>query len=303
MIQTKNRTILTYQEEETEIDPSAPQTLLEIIESRQGASIHESIIPAKCISPELSEYPGLCEVRYQNHKDDNDHIVRVRFLEGLTLRKNDCILLALPKRSSEAFVIGHLAETQPSECFQNEEEQTENPLSEHAPEIGQPLLPFSVIGICVKSEHLTLKNRCLVQWTDAEKQENRYWLPCLNGVTPQVHDNLLIFYPNNWSEPVIVGVLDSIKKKVDRDPVPGPAVQLNKQEALHILNADGTPLVEVRQGKNGPILRLMNEDIDIEVPGKLCFSAKSIDMAALQGEVNIKATDDVIVKGETIQLN
>lgn len=160
----------------------------------------------------------------------------------------------------------------------------------------------ALVGVCIGDDHPTLSGRCLVHWRDSEGGHEK-WLPCLSGVKPEVHDHLLVLQADNAGEPIVVGVVDGLREKEERGPVPGPAVQLKAEEALHVLGADGTPLLEVRQGEKGPVLRLLSEDLELEVAGELRVKAKSIAMAAQRGEVKIEAAADVVVKGEVIQLN
>jgi hypothetical protein len=81
------------------------------------------------------------------------------------------------------------------------------------------------------------------------------------------------------------------------------ALELRPDEVVRVVGSRGEPLVEVRQNEAGPVVRLMAADVQLEVPGKLKFAAKSIEMQATLGAVNIAATDDVNVTGETINLN
>ena len=53
----------------------------------------------------------------------------------------------------------------------------------------------------------------------------------------------------------------------------------------------------------GPVIRLLATDVDIELSGRLRISARSLELAAREGPVTVSATDDVIVRGETIKLN
>lgn len=160
----------------------------------------------------------------------------------------------------------------------------------------------SMVGVCLNREHPVLTGRCLVHWRDADGGHEE-WLPCLNGLKPEVHDHLLLLKPENAGESIVIGVVDGLKKKTEREPAPGPSVQLKEKEALHILAADGSPLLEVRQGEQGPVVRLLNQDLEIETAGDLRLNARSISLKARQGEIQMEATDDVVVKGEIIRLN
>jgi hypothetical protein len=62
-------------------------------------------------------------------------------------------------------------------------------------------------------------------------------------------------------------------------------------------------LVEVFQTDDGPVVRVLNTDAGVELPGKLRLAADSIELEAGAGPIKIKASDDVIVNGEMIHLN
>ena len=63
------------------------------------------------------------------------------------------------------------------------------------------------------------------------------------------------------------------------------------------------PLLDVLEGVDGPIVRVLNSDTAIELPGKLKITAPEIELKADRGGVRIEANDDVDIKGEMIRLN
>lgn len=61
--------------------------------------------------------------------------------------------------------------------------------------------------------------------------------------------------------------------------------------------------MEVFEDESGPVIRLLRDDIDLDLQGKLRVRAKSIELEAKEGQARIKASDDVVVVGEIIHLN
>ena len=161
----------------------------------------------------------------------------------------------------------------------------------------------TLIGTCLDIEHPSLSNRFLIQWRDVSGKQHEAWLPCLKDIKPARHDRVLLQQPDNWFEPIISGVLDGLSGPKEPEPKPGPALTLEKHKALHVLDSDDKPILQIEQGEKGPILRLLDDDLNIEVKGRLRFSARDIELAARKGGVKIQATDDVVVKGEIIYLN
>lgn len=180
----------------------------------------------------------------------------------------------------------------------------EQPLvSAIAAEYDKTRAPSTLIGMCMDNHHPSLSGRCLIRWTDASKKPQEKWLPCIRDVKPQRHDRVLLQQPGNWFEPLVCGILDGLAGPEDHTPKTGPAIRLEKNKAIHVVDSGDNPVLQIEQGEHGPVLRLLNDDLNIEVKGRLRFSAKDIQMAARRGEIRIKAKDDVHVKGEMIHLN
>ena len=172
-----------------------------------------------------------------------------------------------------------------------------------ADEYGKTRAPSTLIGMCLDNHHPSLSGRCLIRWTDASKMSQEKWLPCIRDIKPQRYDRVLLLQPGNWFEPLICGILDGLAGPADHTPKPGPAIQLEKHKALHVVDSNDTPLLQIEQGEQGPVLRLLNDDLNIEVKGRLRISAKDIQLAASRGEIRMNAKDDVHVQGEMIHLN
>lgn len=160
-----------------------------------------------------------------------------------------------------------------------------------------------LVGSCVDDRHPTLNGRVLVRWDTTNGEACESWLPTLQGLTIRVADRVLLQHPANWPEAVVVGVVDGFAARPARDHTRGPVLSLSRDEGLHVVGVDGTELLEVYQGESGPVVRLLSDDVNLELPGKLSIDAKSIELNARAGGVTIKAKDDVIVRGEMIELN
>jgi hypothetical protein len=50
-------------------------------------------------------------------------------------------------------------------------------------------------------------------------------------------------------------------------------------------------------------VRLLEPHVALELDGALAVSAAAIELRARAGEVRVEASDDVVVRGETIELN
>jgi len=62
-------------------------------------------------------------------------------------------------------------------------------------------------------------------------------------------------------------------------------------------------LLHIARNQQGPVIRLLQADTQVELPGKLRITAGAIEMRARAGAVRIDASDDVEIVGEAIHLN
>ncbi len=159
------------------------------------------------------------------------------------------------------------------------------------------------VGDCVADRHPTLLGRNHIRHPDGNGEPVERWLASLYGLPVRTHDRVLLLQPGNWPEPVVIGVIDGFAVRPEMTSSTAANLELRSDEVIRIHGCRGEPLVEVRQQESGPVVRLLSLDVNLELPGKLKVSAKSIELEARQGGVNIAASDDVNVKGEVIKLN
>lgn len=161
----------------------------------------------------------------------------------------------------------------------------------------------SLVGEVVDARHPSLRGRVRVRWQDLEGQTFEKWLPTLQGLPVRVHDRVLMLRASNWPEYVVNGVLDGFARRPEVERGTAAQLEMKRDEAVRITSAEGEPLVEVFQDESGPVVRFLSEDVNLDIQGKMRISAKSIELEATEGQARIKASDDVVVKGETIHLN
>ncbi|WP_119841640.1 hypothetical protein [Salinibacter ruber] len=159
------------------------------------------------------------------------------------------------------------------------------------------------VGRCVDDQHPTLAGRVLVDWSDPAGEEVERWVPTLQQVPVRVDDRVLLMRPENFDEPVVTGVLDGFVRRPEPDRETAVSLEVKRDESVRVAGADGTPLIEVIRDESGPVIRLLQEDVDLEFPSALRLKASQIDLVAERGSVDITANDDVNVDGELINLN
>lgn len=159
------------------------------------------------------------------------------------------------------------------------------------------------VGECLDDRHPSITGRVLISWQDAQSNTIEKWLPALQGLSVRKLDRVLLQKPVNWPEPIVFGVIDGC---ADR-PEPGfeseHTIELKPDQAVRINSHNGSSLVEICQVDDQPVVRLLSDDVNLDLNGKLKISAQSIDLVAKRGQVSITAEGDVVVKGEIIELN
>jgi hypothetical protein len=148
-------------------------------------------------------------------------------------------------------------------------------------------------------DHPSLRGRALCALDGAPPR----WLPCLSAIAVRAGDRVLVARPDDFAEAIVVGVLDGFAPRERPVADRGPRLALAADEAVLVEGRDGRPLVEVREGDHGPVVRLLSSDVILETEGKLRLEGASIELVARRGEAKIEASEDVVVVGEVIHLN
>ena len=161
----------------------------------------------------------------------------------------------------------------------------------------------SVVAECVDARHPTLRGRISVRWRDAAGHERLEWAPTLQGLPVRVGDRVLLTRASNWPEWVVTGVVDGFARRPAPERSAKAALELERDEVVRVVAASGAPLVEVFDAGEGPVVRLLADDVALELPGALRVEAASIHLEATRGQARVTASDDVVLEGETIHLN
>ena len=161
--------------------------------------------------------------------------------------------------------------------------------------------PGCVVGEVVADDHPTLVGRVRVRFPDGDGKREA-WVPTLQGLAVRPRDRVLVMQPAGLPEPVVTGVLDGFTRREPQTRV-GAQLALKNDETLRVCDQAGNALIEIQATPTGPVVRLLSDDSDVELPGRLRLRAKSLELEALAGPIKIKASDDVVVEGEIINLN
>jgi hypothetical protein len=160
-----------------------------------------------------------------------------------------------------------------------------------------------IVGECLRTDHPTLTGRALVRVREADGSVAELWLPTLQNLALRPADRVLVLVPANHAEAVVVGVLDGFALRPEPRRETSATIALQPDERLVVTAANGQELLEVHLSSKGPVVRLLQPDVDVDVPGELRVRAKAVRLEAKTGRVEVQAQDDVVLRGETIKLN
>ncbi len=169
----------------------------------------------------------------------------------------------------------------------------------------------TLVGECVDTHHPHLPRRVLVSVTDDQGKPAAAWLPTLADLRIRAGQKVLVSKPDNWPEPVVVGVLAGLERSA---PIPAEVeleaiepesaqLRLGSGEALVVTGPDGRPLLQITHSPEGPQLRLLQANVAVDTPGTLRLGADRIELHAREGGVDIRTDGDAIVRARIIRLN
>lgn len=181
--------------------------------------------------------------------------------------------------------------------------QPERPALDVVEMSAPPPASVPVVGDVVAAREVSRPGRARVRWCDPDGTWREEWLRTLTQLGLRAGDRVLLVRPFGWSESLVTGVVDGFAARPEVPPVPAMALALQPDESVRITTLDGAPLVELRQSESGPVVRLFQPDVAVEVAGSLRLAARSIELRASAGSVAVDATDAVVIKGESVRIN
>ncbi|WP_322074523.1 hypothetical protein [Burkholderia cepacia] len=163
----------------------------------------------------------------------------------------------------------------------------------------------TLIGEVTDTHHPDAMGLIRVKWSEQDGKTCERWLECVDGVKPRIGDRVLLQSPVNWPEPLIAGLLT---RKGHGEPVkpvvePAVAISLEADKCVQITDAAGTPLLQVRASPDGPVVTLLNRNVNVEVAGKLRLSAQTLELDGGRGGVDIRTEADTVVRSRYVRLN
>lgn len=162
----------------------------------------------------------------------------------------------------------------------------------------------SLLATCVDGRHPTVRGRVKLRIDSSEAAAaQELWAPTLMHLPVREGDRVVLCHLDNYSEPVVMGVIDGFASRPAPVAHERAHIELAKDERICVRGADGRELLELFEGPEGPVVKLQTRDLCVEVPGKLRWKAEAIALEATQGQVTVDASENVVVRGEVVELN
>jgi hypothetical protein len=162
----------------------------------------------------------------------------------------------------------------------------------------------TLVGECLDTHNPHLPRRVLVRARDEDGKPVVAWLPVLADLRVRAGHKVLLSKPDNWPEPIVVGAIEGLEQTEAPTRVDdGPALRLERGQAIVITDPAGQPLFELQATADGPRIALLGADVSIDTKGSLRIGAERIELCARAGGVDIRTDGDAIVRGRVIRLN
>jgi len=159
------------------------------------------------------------------------------------------------------------------------------------------------IAVCTEERHPTLTGRIRARCEDARGCVHESWVVTLSGLSVRILDQVLVLKLPKQPDPIVIGVVDGFNRRPEAPKLVAQSLDMKRDEALQINANNGQPLLHITGNQQGPVIRLLQADTQVELPGNLRISAGAIELRARAGAVRIDASDDVEIVGEAIHLN
>lgn len=168
----------------------------------------------------------------------------------------------------------------------------------------------TLVGECLDTHNPHLPRRVFVRARDEDGNQVSAWLAVLDQLRIRPGDKLLLSKPDNWPEPVVLGVLAGLERPSDADPAPrspaaagDPQLRLEPGQSVVITNPEGQPMLSLSATAQGPRVELLAANVSFDMPGCVRIGAERIELHSREGGVDIRSDGDTVVRSRIIRLN
>lgn len=171
----------------------------------------------------------------------------------------------------------------------------------------------TLIGECLDTHNPHLPRRALIRARGQQGGAALAWLALAGDLEVRPGTKVLLDKPDNWPEPVIIGVIEGLETPSAPAAVDESALELGTGERLIVADSEGRALLEVWADPNGARVRLCREvlqreglereGLEVQALGHLRLAGGRLELRAGDGGLEVNGTGDGIVRAKTIRLN
>lgn len=167
---------------------------------------------------------------------------------------------------------------------------------------GQPS-PGCIVGEVLDTHHPHLPGRVFVRWLTEEHQALEHWLQAERHLRLRKGDRVIMTMPTGWKQWIVTGALGRELEPAAEPQSDVPELRLEPGQAVRIVAHDGSALLTVCQGVNGPELQLGTGNVELKAARTLRLTADTIELHASSGGVDLRTDGDAVLRARTIRLN
>jgi hypothetical protein len=161
-----------------------------------------------------------------------------------------------------------------------------------------------IVGEVLDTHHPHLPGRVFVRWINAELKKHEHWVQAERHLRLRKGDRVIMTMPTGWKQWVVTGALGRELEPAPEPPADDvPELRLEPGQAVRILSHDGSALLTVRQGADGPELQLGTGNVELKAARTLKLTADTIELHAQHGGVDLRTDGDAVLRARTIRLN
>lgn len=167
--------------------------------------------------------------------------------------------------------------------------------------VQAPAATAVVAGDVLDTHHPSLPGRVLVRFFDDAALQHEDWLEAERHLTLVTGDRVLVTRPAGFPDWIVTGAIGRRTQPAAR--APGQVLRLGPGESLTIQAHDGSALITLHQGPEGPRLEVSQENLEISAKQKLRLSAESIELVSREGGLELRSEGEAIMRASVIRLN
>jgi len=170
-------------------------------------------------------------------------------------------------------------------------------------EKAAPAASAVVVGEVLDTHHPHLPGRVLVRWLDPDGALLERWIMRERHLSLRIGDRVLLTLAIGWMDWVVTGALGSESSAPLPDAENRSSIRLQPGEVLEVLSCEGARLLTLRQGPDGPVLELGNDNLELAAARTLRLRADTVEIVSAHGGIDLRTEGDAVVRGRTIRLN